>query len=205
MERREKPSSENNPQVQAPKRDESPVVPQPQPKSGEFVSPPQQEARTEVFSAQSSGQEHQRQTQDGNPVVRRPGGSREGSRQKPLEYTRDGELYVGSLIRKLRWEKGWQLKETAEKMGLTRAKLSQIETNHAVPTDEHLPKIAEVLGTTVEELKEAYQHPRTIHRTPPEQSKRLPTHLQGKPLTEFEEAHYYRPNIRWNARFRQER
>jgi transcriptional regulator with XRE-family HTH domain len=150
----------------------------------------------------------QPQSKDGSPAARRRGGSREGTRQKPLEHTRDGKLYVGSLMRKLRLEKGMQLKDTAKQMGLTHAKLSAFETNNAVPTGKHLPAIAEVLGTTVDELQDAYQHPRTIHRIPPEQSKQfleqqLPPHRRGQTLDEGDIAFYYRPNVRWAARFRQ--
>jgi transcriptional regulator with XRE-family HTH domain len=179
---------------------ETPVMPQPQATSGEFVSHPQQEASTGVFSAQSSGQEHQRQTQDGNPVVRRRGGSKE----KPLEYTPTGELYVGSLLRKLRQEKGIDLKDAAEQMGIRRGKLSLIERNHGLPSENDLKKYAEMLDVSVDEFYKAYQHPRTIRRTPPEQSKRfLPIHLQGKPLTECDIELYYKPYVRWQTRFRQ--
>jgi transcriptional regulator with XRE-family HTH domain len=168
MEREGKPSSENNPQVQAPKRDEAPVVPQLQSTSGESVSPPQQEISTEVFLAQSPAQEHETQTNDRNPVVLRKG----GSRQKPLEYTRDGELYVGSLIRELREEKGLSMKEAAARVGYGISGLSQIETNHAVPSEEKLLKIAELLDVPVADLKQAPEHPR-IWRTPIEKLKKM--------------------------------
>jgi transcriptional regulator with XRE-family HTH domain len=100
-------------------------------------------------------------------------------------------------------EKNLELRAAAHELGFTPAKLSAIETNHNLPSEEDLNKFAELLETSVDDFHQAYQHPRTIRRTPPEQSKRIPIHLQGKPLDEVDIAMHYRANIRWSARFRQ--
>jgi transcriptional regulator with XRE-family HTH domain len=111
-------------------------------------------------------------------------------------------------MRKLREEKKLTRKQLAMQVGYSLSSVKMIETNNSLPSEEMLPKIAEALDTPIEDFRQAYQHPKSIHRTPPETSKRFlegqrPFHRPGAPVTEFEKE-YYRSNMRWKPdRFRQ--
>jgi transcriptional regulator with XRE-family HTH domain len=132
-------------------------------KKDDFVVPAQQTERTEVFTAQHSGQEPERQTKENLPVALR----RTGSRPTPPESTPSGELYRGSLIRSLREEKGLSMQEVESQLGYARRSLSMIERNRFVPTQEKLEQLAEVLDVPVEALAQAPAHPRVKKGVPP--------------------------------------
>ena len=143
MERRTPPSESRN--FQAPKG-ETPVVLQPQAKSGEFVLPTR------------SAREYQSQ-QDHTASPRRRGGQ-----EKPLEHAPTGELYRGSLIRKLRNDKGLKIQEVEDQVGYARGSLTTIETNYGFLSQEKLHKLAELLEVPAAVLAQAPQHPRTLSR-----------------------------------------
>jgi DNA-binding XRE family transcriptional regulator len=101
--------------------------------------------------AQPSGQQHQTQSKEGQPEA----------------------SFVGDLVRRLREEKKLTRKQFANQVGYSQSSVRMIESNNSLPSEEKLLRIAEVLETPIEEFRQAYQHPNTIHTTPPEQSKRF--------------------------------
>jgi transcriptional regulator with XRE-family HTH domain len=131
---------------------------------GVFLLPRQQPDGSEGLAAQRSGREYLEQEEHAAPPRRR------GPREKPPEHASTGELYIGSLIRKLRQEKGLQVEQAADLLGYNRASLSKIETNQAIPSEEKLQKMAALLEVPIEELKKAPEHPR-IWQTPLEKLK----------------------------------
>ena len=62
---------------------------------------------------------------------------------------------LGEMISSLRKEKGMTQSELAEKMNVTDKAVSKWERNLACPDVNSIPKLAEVLGITVEELLNA--------------------------------------------------
>ena len=62
---------------------------------------------------------------------------------------------LGEMISFLRKEKGMTQSELAEKMNVTDKAVSKWERNLACPDVNSIPKLAEVLGITVEELLNA--------------------------------------------------
>jgi ribosome-binding protein aMBF1 (putative translation factor) len=136
MERPTRSSDSRN--FQAP-TGEMTVVPKPYARSGEFVLPSQQ-----------SGRERAQR--------------RRGGQQKPPERTSAGDLYVGSLIRVLREDKGLSLSEAAAQLGYQRSKLSMLETNTSKLSAKKRREIAELLGVPVTELEKAPVHPRVSVR-----------------------------------------
>jgi hypothetical protein len=62
---------------------------------------------------------------------------------------------IGEIISSLRKEKGMTQNELAEKMNVTDKAVSKWERNLSCPDVNSIPKLAEVLGTTVEELLNA--------------------------------------------------
>lgn len=62
---------------------------------------------------------------------------------------------LGEMISSLRKEKGMTQSELAEKMNVTDKAVSKWERNLACPDVNSIPKLAEILGTTVEELLNA--------------------------------------------------
>jgi transcriptional regulator with XRE-family HTH domain len=97
---------------------------------------------------------------------------RRGPQESPPKHGHTGELYLGSLIRKLRQGKGLDIEEVAAQVGYARSSLSRIERNYAVPSEEKLQKIAEQLEVPVEELRQAPQHHR-IGQTPIEKLRKM--------------------------------
>ena len=62
---------------------------------------------------------------------------------------------IGEIISSLRKEKGMTQTDLAEKMNVTDKAVSKWERNLSCPDVNSIPKLAEVLGTTVEELLNA--------------------------------------------------
>lgn len=62
---------------------------------------------------------------------------------------------LGEMISSLRKEKGMTQSELAEKMNVTDKAVSKWERNLSCPDVNSIPKLAEVLGITVEELLNA--------------------------------------------------
>jgi transcriptional regulator with XRE-family HTH domain len=76
------------------------------------------------------------------------------------EYSQDGSLYRGSLIRTLRIQKKLSLSELANHIECHKAALSKIETNGANCSTYLLQKIALELNTTIDNLLKAPVHPK---------------------------------------------
>lgn len=62
---------------------------------------------------------------------------------------------MGEIINLLRKEKGMTQNDLAEKMNVTDKAVSKWERNLSCPDVNSIPKLAEILGTTVEELLNA--------------------------------------------------
>ena len=62
---------------------------------------------------------------------------------------------IGEIISSLRKEKGMTQNALAEKMNVTDKAVSKWERNLSYPDVNSIPKLAEILGTTVEELLNA--------------------------------------------------
>lgn len=62
---------------------------------------------------------------------------------------------IGEIISSLRKEKGMTQNELAEKMNVTDKAVSKWERNLSCPDVNSIPKLAGILGTTVEELLNA--------------------------------------------------
>ena len=62
---------------------------------------------------------------------------------------------MGEIINSLRKEKGMTQNDLAEKMNVTDKAVSKWERNLSYPDVNSIPKLAEILGTTVEELLNA--------------------------------------------------
>ncbi len=62
---------------------------------------------------------------------------------------------IGEVISSLRKEKGMTQSDLAEKMNVTDKAVSKWERNLSCPDVNSIPKLAEILGTTVEELLNA--------------------------------------------------
>ncbi len=77
------------------------------------------------------------------------------ARQKPLEYSSTGELYLGSTIRSLRQARGWSLTDLGQRLGCQLSLLSTIETNRVVPAPQLLERIATLLEVPRAELAQA--------------------------------------------------
>ena len=77
------------------------------------------------------------------------------ARQKPLEYSSTGALYLGSWIRSLRQAKCWTLTEVGQRLGCQLSLLSTIETNRVAPAPQLLERIATLLEVPLPELAQA--------------------------------------------------
>ena len=62
---------------------------------------------------------------------------------------------IGEIISSLRKEKGMTQNELAEKMNVTDKAVSKWERNLSCPDVNSIPKLAEILGTTVDKLLNA--------------------------------------------------
>jgi transcriptional regulator with XRE-family HTH domain len=101
-----------------------------------------------------------------NPALETPHRQerRSGRPRFPLESTLTGDFFQGSLIRKLREEKGLTMKDTAAQVGYHLASLYDLERNRMVPSQEKLQRIAELLDVPIAVLEQAPQHPRQPRR-----------------------------------------
>lgn len=59
---------------------------------------------------------------------------------------------MGQLIRQTRQTRGWSLANLAERAGISRSYLHQIEQGASTPTEEKIVKLAEALGVLPSEL-----------------------------------------------------
>ena len=66
---------------------------------------------------------------------------------------------MGEIISTLRKEKGMTQKDIADRLGITDKAVSKWERDIACPDTQTIPKLAEVLGVSVEELLQAKAAP----------------------------------------------
>ena len=71
---------------------------------------------------------------------------------------------IGEIISTLRREKGMTQKELADMIGVTDKAVSKWERDVACPDTQTIPKLAEILGVSVEELINAKTMPVSGHR-----------------------------------------
>ena len=71
---------------------------------------------------------------------------------------------MGEIINTLRKEKGLTQKELADKLNITDKAVSKWERDVACPDTMTIPKLAEILGVSVEELMNAKAVPPTGHK-----------------------------------------
>ena len=71
---------------------------------------------------------------------------------------------MGEIISTLRKEKGMTQKDIADKLGITDKAVSKWERDIAFPDTATIPKLAEILGVSVEELMQAKAVPATGHK-----------------------------------------
>jgi len=71
---------------------------------------------------------------------------------------------MGEIISTLRKEKGMTQKELADMLSITDKAVSKWERNMACPDTQSIPKLAEILGISVEELMNAKITPPTGHK-----------------------------------------
>ena len=72
--------------------------------------------------------------------------------------------YMGEIISTLRREKGMTQRELADMLNITDKAVSKWERDIAFPDTQTIPKLAEILGVSVEELMNAKSAPITGHR-----------------------------------------
>jgi transcriptional regulator with XRE-family HTH domain len=117
-------------------------------RSGEFILRPEQVDNTEALAAQPSRQE---QLVSPKKAGRRP------SRQT---HTDSGEPFIGTHLRQMREEKGWDIPEAANRLGYKPRSVTEIEANRMLPSDDKLEQFAAIYGTSVDELTQYPQNPR---------------------------------------------
>lgn len=71
---------------------------------------------------------------------------------------------MGEIISTLRREKGMTQKELADMLNITDKAVSKWERDIACPDTQTIPKLAEILGVSVEELMNAKSAPVTGHK-----------------------------------------
>lgn len=71
---------------------------------------------------------------------------------------------MGDLIAGLRKERGMTQKDLAEQMNVTDKAVSKWERDLACPDTQTIPKLAEILGVSLEELLNAKSTPSTGHK-----------------------------------------
>ena len=71
---------------------------------------------------------------------------------------------MGDMISALRKEKGMTQKDLADRLSITDKAVSKWERNIAFPDTATIPKLAEMLGISVEELMNAKSIPETGHK-----------------------------------------
>ena len=71
---------------------------------------------------------------------------------------------MGEIISTLRKEKGMTQKDIADKLGITDKAVSKWERDIAFPDTATIPRLAEILGVSVEDLMQAKSVPITGHK-----------------------------------------
>ena len=71
---------------------------------------------------------------------------------------------MGEIISTLRREKGMTQKELADMLNITDKAVSKWERDIAFPDTQTIPKLAEILGVSLEELMDAKNTPTTGHK-----------------------------------------
>lgn len=71
---------------------------------------------------------------------------------------------TGEIISTLRKEKGLTQKELADKLNITDKAVSKWERDLACPDTQTIPRLAEILGVSIEELLNAKAAPATGHK-----------------------------------------
>ena len=71
---------------------------------------------------------------------------------------------MGEIISTLRKEKGLTQKEVADRLNITDKAVSKWERDLACPDTQTIPKLAEILGVSLEELLNAKSTPSTGHK-----------------------------------------
>lgn len=71
---------------------------------------------------------------------------------------------MGEIISTLRKEKGMTQKELADMLNITDKAVSKWERDIACPDTQTIPKLAEILGVSLEELMDAKSVPTTGHK-----------------------------------------
>ena len=71
---------------------------------------------------------------------------------------------MGEIISTLRKEQGMTQKQIADQLGITNKAVSKWERDIAFPDTATIPKLAEILGVSVEELLNAKSIPQTGHK-----------------------------------------
>ena len=71
---------------------------------------------------------------------------------------------MGEIISTIRKEKGMTQKELADMLNITDKAVSKWERDIACPDTQTIPKLAEILGVSVEELMNAKSAPTTGHK-----------------------------------------
>ena len=71
---------------------------------------------------------------------------------------------MGEIVSTLRREKGMTQKELADMLSITDKAVSKWERNVACPDTQTIPKLAEILGVSVEELMQAKPVPAAGHK-----------------------------------------
>lgn len=71
---------------------------------------------------------------------------------------------MGEIISALRKEKGMTQRDLAEKLNVSDKAVSKWERNVACPDIQNIPKLAEILGISVDELVNAQPKEQTGHR-----------------------------------------
>ena len=86
--------------------------------------------------------------------------------EKLGEYTPEGKPYLGTILRKFRYQHTdrWPTAASfANELGIHRAYLSNIELSHSNPGIGLLIRIAERTGIPVDDLMQAPLHPRLVN------------------------------------------
>jgi len=81
-----------------------------------------------------------------------------------LEYTADGKLYRGSLIKQKRRETHIEIEELAEFVNYSSSMIRRVENNSANTSKKLIKAIAKGIGVSEEELSQAPVHPRINRR-----------------------------------------
>lgn len=101
-----------------------------------------------------------------------------GREAKPLEYSPNGVLYLGSYLRSVRQARGWRLADVAAQAGCTLSGLSNIETNKVPPSARLVATLARVLDIPPADLA-ACPTPPAVRQPPPRRVAPADAHING--------------------------